>query len=519
MGAAGQTDEPQSPLPPGLLWFERLFRNRWRVLTGIAVFAVLTRASVFGDPNYHIDESFYFLIGQRLQAGDQLYIDIWDRKPPGLYLVYALLANISHQFWIVHLAAGLSAAGTAFVIYRLAQRVANRQGAVLAALCYLALLPKFGGAGGQSPVFYNLLIATAALLIAPRSPDPNQAARSLHVEAIAVLCCGIALTLKPTVLFEATFFGSWLLWSWHRQGMLLGPLAKRAGILALVAALPTLGYFAWYAAEGHFAILWQSVVSSNLNRQYNPENLKTYRIAFLAGQLGLPLGTALLATVLPARRFLVDAAFRFVLLWALVALTAVLVFPNVFDHYVLPTLAPLSIVAAPFYGRRDFGLPTAIVMIAAFLVAGNCLHFSAAQTSRREMEAIVQLIDADGPGGGLLVYGAPVSLYTMTATRPPVPLSFPPHLFDRSERDVSPYKTLEQARLALAAQPAAVIVQDPLLVYDANVDVNRLVAGYIRECRSRKRMPLQDMYLRFVVDVYTGCGPHNAASGPGSTRS
>ena len=49
----------------------------------LLIFALLTRMRDFGNPVAHVDEQYYLLVGDGILHGARLYIDLWDRKPPG----------------------------------------------------------------------------------------------------------------------------------------------------------------------------------------------------------------------------------------------------------------------------------------------------------------------------------------------------------------------------------------------------------------------------------------------------
>jgi len=53
----------------------------------ILLFALAFWSSQFGNPDVDFDEPFYLLVGERLLHGDIAYVDIWDRKPIGLFLI------------------------------------------------------------------------------------------------------------------------------------------------------------------------------------------------------------------------------------------------------------------------------------------------------------------------------------------------------------------------------------------------------------------------------------------------
>ncbi len=62
-----------------------------RLLILLAV-AILARALTFGNPVVHVDEEFYFFTGHSMWQGAWPFVDVWDRKPVGLFLLYALPA-------------------------------------------------------------------------------------------------------------------------------------------------------------------------------------------------------------------------------------------------------------------------------------------------------------------------------------------------------------------------------------------------------------------------------------------
>src|SRR6202012_91450 len=113
----------------------------------------------FGDPIAQIDEEFYLLVGDRMLHDHVLpYIDIWDRKPVGLFLLFAAIRLLPGDGILAYqIVATVFAAATAWIIAATARRIgANREGGLAAAGVYLLLLSLLGGRGGQTPVFYNL---------------------------------------------------------------------------------------------------------------------------------------------------------------------------------------------------------------------------------------------------------------------------------------------------------------------------------------------------------------------------
>ncbi|WP_292923223.1 hypothetical protein [Novosphingobium sp. SCN 63-17] len=89
------------------------------LLMGFAYLAVglLLRGATLGYPIIHADEQFYLLVGDRMLHGAVPFVDIWDRKPIGLFLLYGAIRLLGGdgilQYQLVALAC---VAGTSLVM-------------------------------------------------------------------------------------------------------------------------------------------------------------------------------------------------------------------------------------------------------------------------------------------------------------------------------------------------------------------------------------------------------------------
>ncbi|WNM09019.1 hypothetical protein RI056_02795 [Komagataeibacter nataicola] len=78
------------------------------------------------------------------------FVDVWDRKPLGLFIIYAFFHLFApYQLWAYQLGALLSVCLTAIVVMKMARCVASATGALFAALLYVAWLDLAGGQGGS----------------------------------------------------------------------------------------------------------------------------------------------------------------------------------------------------------------------------------------------------------------------------------------------------------------------------------------------------------------------------------
>lgn len=469
----------------------------------LLAFALATRISVFGDTNFFSDELLYLQIGQRMHDGLLPYVDLWDRKGPGLFLLYYLIAALSGSVLAYQIAAWLFVAATAAVIMMIAERMTGRLAAVLAGTLYIAMLPLFAGGGGQAAVFYNLFVALAGLGVLRALPELDQGGLP-PVLILAMASAGFAATFKQTALAEGVFLGLYALWRMRGAGP--AKLLGAAAVMALAGAAPTLVFAALYWLAGHFAEFWHAMVTANLTKTYNADSNHWERIQamlIIGSPVLLPTAAGLLLA--PRSGSGLPPGFRWG--WGLAALAGLLLLPNFIDHYALPVLVPLCILAAPALDFRRIGAAYAVVAIFFILLVGPALNFEARRASRLEMADLAARITARQPQPRLFVYQGPVYLYRMVGSYPPTPMFFPFHLHAAPEDNTSYFDTADEVRKVLAWQPQVVVVAADLRGNASNRRTIPLVEQYLKQCRLWFRHQAIDYYGPKKFAIYGDCVP------------
>lgn len=440
-------------------------RRTWlgvAALLTLAAFAI--RGSQFGNPLIQVDENFYLLVGDRMLHGALPFVDIWDRKPIGLFLLYAairLLGGVGIiQYQVV---ATLFAAATAFMVTRIARRATTMPAAVVAGLLYLLLLGLAGGTGGQAPVFYNLFVACAALvtLHAVQLDAPNRSEiRRLGLAAMAL--CGIAMQIKYTALFEGVFFGLvFMRLCWRSTGDPV-ELAKNALLWVVVAVAPTAAAFGYYAWLGHADAFVYANFRSIGARSSAPAAELLKRLAHSWNALCLPMVCVLLAVILKPWQRMAGGprAFGFIMAWLGAALLGYLLFGTYFDHYALPLMAPIAAAAAPLFSYR----PRRIGLIAAcFMLLSGSIAYAAivhANKKKRGGEAgAAAMVAAIQPRlkGCLFVYDGDPILYYLTHSCIATRYAFPTHLNMEREAGAIGIDPLAELQRILATRPRVIV--------------------------------------------------------------
>ena len=462
--------------------------------------ALIWRCDTFGDPSLHDDEVFYHAVGVAMHQGALPYVDVWDRKPFGLFALYWLITAVSFAPIAYQLAATLAAATAGWAVARLAQHWSTWQAGLLAGLAYILWLAPLQGYGGQTPVFYNPFIALAALLVVGALPALRNGEAPRAV-AWAMLLAGLGITIKTTALFEGAFLGLFAAIALSRSP--LGPKRslRPVAVWITAGALPSLAIAAAYWGMGHWHEYWQAMVTSNLTK---PADLYT-------GWIRLRLMYLALAPLLALAAFgllnLPGDARRFLLLWLGAAFLSLLAVANFYLHYALPLLVPLCVAAAGFLTRRIAG-PAALLAMAAYSFwIEPPFRFEHTRKSQAAMTALVQTVQTHAAGRGLLTFEGPTQLYRLTGKPFITPLVFTMHLSALIEKDVSHLSTLNEMQRALAQRPGVVVMSDPIINGPVNPETEALVRGYVTaNCRFIGKQTILQRGQTIDLAVWGDCG-------------
>ena len=418
--------------------------------------AIVTRMAVFGDPVAHVDDEFYLLTGHAMLGGQWPYVDIWDRKPIGLFLIYEAIAAIGggHSVLATHLIATLFAAATAFVIARIAALFAPPRAALLAGATYLVAIPMFGGQAAQSPIFYNLFMAAAALLLM-RAAVRGDPARTTRNALIAMLLCGLSITVKQIAFIEGAYFGLAFLFVMWRQQMRMRAMVPRATAMALIALAPTIAAFLVYSAAGRGdAFVFANFVSIFLKQPIGDNSL-THGFLHLAKFMP-PIAALGVGGLLSASRPRSPLIRGLLLGWLVAAILGYLFVPYFFDHYALPMIVPLSIAAAPLYDRPRGWLFLALLTLYAAAFA-SLFSFPKHHRQRTLFNDLSAIVTRELRGGCLFVANGQTQLYQSTGGCRLTPYVFPDHLSAKAEAGATPVDQLTEIRRVFAQRPAVVV--------------------------------------------------------------
>ncbi len=454
-----------------------LNRTRVHPALGAAIMlgvALLARAQTFGDPVLHLDEQLYLLVGDRMLHGALPYVDIWDRKPIGLFLIYAAVRLLGGDGIVQYqLVAAVCAAATGYLVMRLAASVASPSAAMLAGVIYILWLGLMGGDGGQAPVFYNLPMAAAALLVLRAIQAPPEVSVLRRNGALAMLLVGVAIQIKYTALFDGMFLGVALLWARRREGRTVVAILPDAALWIACALLPTAAAAIVYVGLGRIdAFVFANFVSI-LARTPSSGPVTAGRLAKLAAILA-----PLLVGVFAARLWRVEGpdrvGARFLFGWLAVSCAAVLGFGTYYTAYGLPVVLPASICAAASFDRGAAARRWCIAVAAVAMIAGQVVIVATRHNKGGRDIAAGMLNAMRGHADCLFVYEGQPILYLLGRRCIPTRFAFPGHFNQANEAHALGIDIAAETRRVLDTRPGLIATVTPAW-HEANLETRRLV--------------------------------------------
>jgi len=355
------------------------------------------------------DEAYLSVMGDVLRGGGTLYVDVIDRKPPLVPLVYDLARGLSVDMRMVRIFCALAVLANGALVALLVRRLSDSRRAALAggALAVLGtawFLPSDAQAANFE--LWGLAPATAAVLVTVVARDKGETAWRWFLAAGALVALA-AHAKQPyiaaglPVAFEAFRTA---------RGRRRNVVAGAAG--AVLATLPL-------ALVVDLGSLWRWAWADN--GDYLDGGLSTAR----ALGVGLGLTVVFLCFHLPllygfwaavTRRVKLDLA---VVVWALASLAVIPLGLRFFGHYyqqLVPPLAVLSGVALASARRWELRIVAAAATVATVVLLLVSFAHRPDLTDFTALGRYVQRTTA--PDDRILVWGALPDVYVAAQRRP-----------------------------------------------------------------------------------------------------
>ncbi|GAC1623720.1 MAG: hypothetical protein NVS4B2_00870 [Chloroflexota bacterium] len=313
-------------------------------LLSVVAVSLLLRVPSLWDPPWVNDEGTYFAVAQTMSHGFRLYVNVWENKPPALYLLYlGVYHTAGPSLLAVRLLASGAAAGLICLVWKVGRLFLAAGHAPIAALVAGAFLavPFLEGTTANAEIFLALLSVAAVYLVL-----------GTERAMAAGLASALAILFKVVAAFDVVAIVLWLFL--HQRWKVFPYVLGLTATLVLAAACA--------AAAGILPALIRDAFLYDLGYVGHANGGGIPWVA------GIKAGVLVSATAAVRR-----AAFPY--LWLLYALAGALVSGRLFGHYLVQAMAPCALVVAMQFTRTRLRRAV-IVLLGGYVtlagMAGAC---------------------------------------------------------------------------------------------------------------------------------------------------
>jgi hypothetical protein len=346
-------------------------KDIWFLIIASLVFFLLRFPSLF-EPDWYGDEGIYQTLGIAIRTGRLLYRDIFDNKPPLLYLLYALVNSDQFLIRLLSLIFGLL---SVIVFYYLSKKLFQNIKISFAVTLIFAILfglPLIEGNIANAENFMLLLNISAGFLIL-KSLDTNSKIinhKSLVLSA-AGLILGLSFLTKIVAVFDFAAFAGFLFFANYSKRILdifkVENLLKEIKNLLpfIVGFIIPISLNAIYFLFNHaFKDLLTATFFSNVgyvsygNKLIIPQGLLILKLMLL--------GSFSLFVFWKRKTF--GLPFTFISLWLSFSLFNAFFSERPYTHYVLVMLPAFCLMIGLFLLNKNFSKLAGVLILSIFII-------------------------------------------------------------------------------------------------------------------------------------------------------
>lgn len=423
-------------------------------------FALLFRFFSFFPTLIDHDESTYLVIANEILNGKQYWLDIFDTKPIGIFLLYAGFIKVAgNSIFLLRLLTALWIGLTAWLIYDIQRRwIPKGHAPWLGGMFYLAMISLFTfyGVSPNTEIYFSSL-AILAIWLNIRCPW------QWGSMILAGLAIGCGLMIKQAVLFDAVALGLFLLWKIRRDQRDNLRRITQLGVMTLISFVPLALVMLWYFRAGALDVFVDHQFF--LPGRYLDNELRSFPWQMIPDfflRYFLITTLAVVALVrLPFRSF---PMIGFYLIWLVLACLGAMLPKNAFGHYFIALIPQLAMLASLLW-HPDIRLPgwmswlhrprIGYLLLGLFILTNGILQYKDYFSKPDPCRSAFHVVKASGIQDPVIFTGTSnyQALYFLLDVHPPVAYPHPSLLFDDRFRTVMEIDSVKEFNQVTAAEP------------------------------------------------------------------
>ena len=351
------------------LFNETLHTPTWLFI--LLVVVLILRVPSFFEPYSYGDETIYLTLGNAIRQGISLYSGIHDNKPPLLYIMAAIAGNLFWfkailTFWILT---------TIYIFWKflnfLFEKNLKAQIVGTSVFALLTTIPLLEGNIVNAELFMIGPTILAFYILLSNKLSFKSLFISGALFSVSTLFKVPAAFDFPTIIFL------WIVGIKIFNLKSLKTIAKNTLILFLGFLTPITLTFFWYFIHGAFNEYLNAAFLQNVGylSTWRPDDI---REPFLVRNLPLIIrGLIVLCgfIILLWKKKHLSKNFILATSWLLLTLFAVTLSERPYPHYLVQSVAPLSILIAILFTQKTIEQVLVIIPLTLFFFVPNYYHF------------------------------------------------------------------------------------------------------------------------------------------------
>jgi hypothetical protein len=343
--------------------------DSWFLITISFIFFLLRLPSLF-EPDWYGDEGIYQVLGIGIKAGRLLYRDIFDNKPPLLYLLYSFVSSDQFLIRLISLIFGLVSVWAFFYLARRLfenPRIAYISTSIFAVLFGLPLIE--GNIANAENFMLPLNIIAGFLVL--KSLDIKSRNTKYMALSVAGFIIGLSFLFKIVAVFDFAAFFAFLFFTNYSKKLL--DIFKPKNLIAEIRNLfpLTIGFMIPIVITALFFLLNHAFPNFLTATLFSNIGYVGYGNKLIIPQGFLILKLILLGTFslfIFYRRKHFGNSFVFVSLWLAFSLFNAFFSQRPYTHYVLVLLPAFCLMIGLFLLNKNFSKLSGILIITSFIV-------------------------------------------------------------------------------------------------------------------------------------------------------
>ncbi|MCU0370760.1 MAG: glycosyltransferase family 39 protein [Bacteroidales bacterium] len=329
-------------------WFNLHNKNLKVLLLFFSLAFILRFFSFFPSVIDH-DESTYLEISRMMLSGKDLYVDMIDIKPPGIFLIIAgIQAMFGFSVFVIRLVAALWIVATSFMINKTVRlMVSDEKAAYAAGIIYIFFISTwtFYGISITPEIYFNLFTISSLYLLLRK--------QSRFHYFLAGLLSGFGFIIKYLVLFDfMAFMLFFLIIDFIKNNKLhYTKILMNYSVAGLGLVVPFAATNLYFYLNGNFEA-FSGIVYLAPGRYQTPfEPWKMLKFILEFHLFFLPIFAMFYYVIFHNKRSgnLVAQVRLLCAIWSILALLSVVITGMTFGHYTIQLMLPVSIVAGIFF--------------------------------------------------------------------------------------------------------------------------------------------------------------------------